>query len=367
MSVHALLLPELDDLIRRGSPQRQAKTLERVTTFFLDGARSFNEDHVQLFDLVLTRLIDRTERKARAELSSRLAPLGNAPVEAVRCLARDDAIAVAAPVLKDATRLSETDLIDIIQTKGQGHLLAISARPGLAESVTDGLLRRGNQEVLRGLAANRAARLSDEGFRLLVERAKTDGILAEKIVVRGDIPPRLFHELLLTATDGVQRRLLASVAPDRQAEIRHTPAWESNEASARAAPADYSRAQRRITALQHAGKLDEALLVGMAESVDYEHTIAALASLCVVPIEVVDRLMRAERPDPVLILCKSAGWDWATAEAIVKRRPGSAAISSQDLATARADFDLLSPTTAQRVIRFWQVRPDDKRRTPDGR
>jgi hypothetical protein len=91
--------------------------------------------------------------------------------------------------------------------------------------------------------------------------------------------------------------------------------------------------------------------------VDYEHTIAALASLCVVPIEVVDRLMRAERPDPVLILCKSTGWDWATAEAIVKRRPGSAAISSQDLATARVDFDLLSPTTAQRVIRFWQVRP----------
>lgn len=367
MSVHALLLPELDDLIRRGSPQRQAKTLERVTTFFLDGASSFNKDHLQLFDLVLTRLIDCMERKARTELSSRLAPLGNAPVEAVRRLARDDSIAVAAPVLKYAARLSETDLIDVIQTKGQGHLLAISARPGLAEPVTDRLLRRGNQEVLRGLAANRAARLSDEGFCFLVERAKTDGILAEKIVVRRDIPPRLFHELLLTATDRVQRRLLASVALDRQAEIRHTPAREFNETSVHAAPADYSRAQRRITALQHAGKLDEALLVGMAESVDYEHTIAALASLCVVPIEVVDRLMRAERPEPVLILCRSAGWGWATAEAIIKRRPGSAAISIQDIATARADFDLLSPTTAQRVIRFWQVRPDDKRRTPDGR
>jgi len=65
----------------------------------------------------------------------------------------------------------------------------------------------------------------------------------------------------------------------------------------------------------------------------------------------------------VLILCKSAGWGWATAEAIIKRRPGSAAISGQDLGTARADFDLLSPTSAQRVIRFWQVRSDGKRRT----
>jgi uncharacterized protein (DUF2336 family) len=367
MSVQALLLPELDDLILRGSPRRQAKTLERVTRFFLAGASSFNEDHVQLFDLVLTRLIDRIESRARTELSSRLAPLGNAPLEAVRRLAWDDSIAVASPVLKQAARLSETDLIDIIETKSQGHLLAISARPNLAERVTDVLLQRGNQEVLRSLADNRAARLSDEGFCFLVERAKTDGILAEKIVSRGDIPPRLFHELLLTATDAVQRRLLASVAPYRQATIRHTSARQSNEAKARAARVDYSRAQRRISALQHEGKLGEALLVGMAESVDYKHTIAALASLCVVPIEVVDRLMRAERPDPVLILCKSAGWGWATAEAIIKRRPGTAAISSQDLGSARADFDRLSMETAQRVIRFWQVRPADKRRTTDGR
>ena len=352
MSVHALLLPELDDLIMRGSPQRQAKILERVTTFFLGGASSFNEHHIQVFDLVLARLIDRIDSKARTRLSSRLAPLGNPPVEAVRRLARDDSIAVAAPVLKRAARLSEADLIDIIETKSQGHLLAISARAGLAERVTDGLLQRGNQEVLRCLADNRAARFSDDGFCFLVERAKTDGILAEKTLLRGDIPPRLFHELLLTATDTVQRRLLdCGCRVDRQPP----------------APADYSRAQRRITALQDKVIFDEGLLAGIAASIDYEHTIAALASLCVVPIEVVDRLMRAERPDPVLILCKSAGLGWATAEAIIKRRPGSTEISSQDLGTARVDFDLLCPIAAQRIVRFWQVRPADKRQTTDGR
>ncbi len=330
MSVHALLLPELDDLIMRGSPQRQAKILERVTTFFLEGASSFNEHHIQVFDLVLARLIDRIDSKARTRLSSRLAPLGNPPVEAVRRLARDDSIAVAAPVLKRAARLSETDL-------------------------------------MRCLADNRAARFSDDGFCFLVERAKTDGILAEKTLLRGDIPPRLFHELLLTATDAVQRRLLASGVPDRQSAIRPTSARESNARSARAAPADYSRAQRRITALQDKVIFDEGLLAGIAASIDYEHTIAALASLCVVPIEVVDRLMRAERPDPVLILCKSAGLGWATAEAIIKRRPGSTEISSQDLGTARVDFDLLCPIAAQRIVRFWQVRPADKRQTTDGR
>src|SRR5947199_9912432 len=111
MSVHALLLPELDDLIMRGSPQRQAKILERVTAFFLGGASSFNEHNIQVFDLVLARLIDRIDSKARTRLSSRLAPLGNPPVDAVRRLARHYSLADAPPVLNRAPRPSTTDLI----------------------------------------------------------------------------------------------------------------------------------------------------------------------------------------------------------------------------------------------------------------
>jgi uncharacterized protein (DUF2336 family) len=365
MSVHALHIPELDELIQRGSPERRAKTLERMIAFFLDGASRFNDHHVRLFDLVFIRLIGDIETKARTELSYRLAPLGNAPVDAVRCLAQDDAIAVAGPVLKRAERLSDADLIDIAQNKSQAHLLAISARVRIAEPVTDVLLRRGEREVLHSVADNRGARLSDHGFCTLVERAKTDGALAEKVVLRPDIPPRLFHDLLLTATHAVQRRLIAVAASETQSEIHHMSAKVSNEADALAAPRDHSRAQRRIEALRQDGKLDETVLVDFAQKGQYGETIAALASLCAVPIEVVDRLMGAERSDPVLILCKAAGWRWSTTEAIIAVRPGSARTSSPDFDAARADFDRLSPATAQRVMRFWQVRSDDGGRTTD--
>ncbi len=164
MSVHASHIPELDALIARGSPEKRVKTLERMTAFFLDGASRFNDDHVRLFDLVFSRLIGEIETNARSELSRRLAPLGNAPVEAVRRLAQDDDIAVAGPLLKRAEGLSDTDLVDVAQSKGQAHLLAISARARIAELVTDVLLRRGDHEVRYGVAANRGARLSDAGF-----------------------------------------------------------------------------------------------------------------------------------------------------------------------------------------------------------
>jgi uncharacterized protein (DUF2336 family) len=365
MAAPASLIPELEEVIQHGSPERRAETLKRITAYFLDGASRFNEDHVRLFDEVFSLLITEIESQARSELSRRLAPVGNAPVEVVRRLAQDDDIAVAGPVLKQSRRLNETDLVDIAETKSQAHLLAISGRAGIAEPVTDVLVRRGDQAVARSVADNRGARLSEGSFFTLVDRAEKDGVLAEKVGLRPDIPPRLFRDLLLKATEVVQQRLLASAKPETQAEIRRVLAKVSIEVGARTAVRDYSAAMRAVEALRGEGKLDEATLVDFSKKGQYEETVASLAALCAVPIEVVDRLMGGDRPDPVLILCKSAGWGWPTAKAIIMARPGGHGTSNHGLDTAYANFDRLSPTTAQRVMRFWQVRKtDDDDRAP---
>jgi uncharacterized protein (DUF2336 family) len=356
MSAPASLIPELEEVIQHGTPERRAETLKRITAYFLDGASRFNDDHVRLFDHVFSRLIAEIEAKARSELSHRLAPVGNAPVEVLRQLAHDDDIAVAGPILEQSPRLADTDLVDIAETKSQAHLLAISGRPGIPEPVTDVLVRRGDRTVVHSVADNRGARISDDGFFTLVDRAEQDGALAEKVGLRPDIPPRLFRDLLLKATEVVQQRLFASAKPETQSEIRRVLAKVSHEVGASAAPRNYSSAQLRVEALRREGKLDEAALVDFAKKSQFEETVAALSALCSVPIEVVDRLMSGERPDPVLILCKSVGWGWPTVKSIILSRPGGPGTSSQGLDTAYANFDRLSATTAQRVLRFWQVR-----------
>ena len=84
--------------------------------------------------------------------------------------------------------------------------------------------------------------------------------------------------------------------------------------------------------------------------------VVALSELSAVPIEVVDRLLGGERPDPILILCKSAGWGWPTARAIIGARLGRKANSSQGLDAAFSNFERLTASTAARVIRFWQLK-----------
>jgi uncharacterized protein (DUF2336 family) len=354
MSVPASLLPELEDVVLHGSADKRAETLRRITTLFLDCAPSFNAEHIALFDDVIGCLVVEIEAKALAELARRVAPIPNAPPGVVSALAKNDNIDVAGPVLKQA-RLADPDLLFIAETKSQAHLLAMSTRLGISEALSDILVERGDQEVARSIATNRHAQLSDNAFSKLVKRAEQDGVLAEKVGMRTDIPPRLFRQLLVQASEVVQRRLLSKAKPGTQAEIRRILAQVTDEVAAKAAPRNYAAALAAVRTLHKERKLGEADIAEFAKAGKYEETIAALATMCAVPVEVVDRLMNGERADPVLILARAIGFGWPTVKAILNARPGSKP-SAQTLDAARENFDRLTATTAQRVVRFWQVR-----------
>src|ERR1700687_3463060 len=106
MRAHSSLIADLEDAIKSGSQDRRVETLRRVTDLFLNDADRLNEEQIGLFDDVLCHLIKRIETKALVELSGHLAPIDNSPIEVIRRLARNDAIAVAGPVLTQSARLT---------------------------------------------------------------------------------------------------------------------------------------------------------------------------------------------------------------------------------------------------------------------
>jgi uncharacterized protein (DUF2336 family) len=330
--------------------------LQRITALFVHGASRYSSEQVDLFDSVFGMLITEIETKARAELSGQLAPLDNAPGKVLLTLARDDDIDVAGPVLKLAKRLPETDLVDLARTKSQAHLAAISKRSALGEAVTDVLVRRGDREVARQVAENHGARISENGFVRLVERAESDGVLAEKVGLRPDIPPKMFRELLSKATEVVQERLLAAASPELQAEIRRVLDKVSGEVGARVGPRNYRTAQRIVLALMRAGRMNESVLAAFAGEQKFEETVVALAALSKVPIKIADRLMSGERPDPVLILCKAADMSWPTVKSVIMSCAQANRTPVQGLDAALGNYERLSVPTAQRVVRFWQVK-----------
>ncbi len=113
MTTAATLIPELDDIVRRGDPKRRADAARRVGELFLQGAASFRADHVDLFDGVLTSLVPHAELAARANLAERLSLLSNAPRGLVGQLAHEDEIAIAGPLLRRSPVIDQQTLIEI--------------------------------------------------------------------------------------------------------------------------------------------------------------------------------------------------------------------------------------------------------------
>src|SRR6476661_3797222 len=173
------IIAELEDAVRGGSSAKRVETLRQVTDLFLNDGERLSDDQVKVFDDVLCLLIARVETRAKAELSKRLAPLDYAPFEVIQHLAWDDEIDVAGSVLANSSRLGTEALVEIASKKGQDHLLAISGRPNLPIAVTDVIVDRGGDKVIRKLANNAGAKFSDQGFSTIVARAGADDELIE--------------------------------------------------------------------------------------------------------------------------------------------------------------------------------------------
>jgi uncharacterized protein (DUF2336 family) len=360
------IVDEVEAAINIGSAEKHLETIKRVTDLFLSSAGSFDSEQIELFDNVLERLIKTMEIRALADVSARialaetsmqLAAVAQAPPAAIRRLARHDEITVAGPVLTESARLSAEDLVEIAETKGEPHLLAISGRWWLTEVVTDALLARDYPTVSRRIVRNPGARVSASGFAVIVAQAESDPELAVETGIRVDLPLELRRRLLRNATEAVRSRLLSRAPPDIFEVIRSAIAAVSTGIDREMSVArDFTAAKRFVAQLNAKGELNEATLLGFAKARKYEETVAALALLSNSSIEVIRPLMQSLRDDGVLVPCKVAALGWETVVAVLESRYSTGSLGPHELATAKNQFAKITPENARRLLRFWQVR-----------
>jgi uncharacterized protein (DUF2336 family) len=360
------IVDEVETAINAGSAEKRLETIKRVTDLFLASAGSFDGEQIKLFDVVLERLVktieiraiaDVSARIALAEMSRQLAPIAQSPPSVVRRFAKNDEIAIAGPVLTESARLCAEDLVEIAETKGEQHLLAISGRWWLNEVVTDAILARRYPTVSRRIVNNPGARVSTAGFAIVVAQAESDPELAVETGIRVDLPPELRHQLLSRATEAVRARLLAHAPPHVFEEIRSAIAAVATGVNREMSKArDFTAAKRFVTLLNANGELNEATLFGFAKQRKYEETVAALAALSQSTVEVIRPLMQSLRDDGVLIPCKVAGLSWETVSAILESRFATGSMGPHELEKIRGQFSRITNENARRLLRFWQVR-----------
>lgn len=353
----ANLLDELQSALEHGTVARRVETLRRVTDLFLHGAMEYSDEQIGVFDDVFHCLIEQIETSAKSLLAIRMAPISKAPPRLIYTLAFDDAIEIAAPVLSQSNRLNDAMLIENARSKSQGHLLAISKRKTLSDAVTDVLVERGNAEVVESTVNNPGAELSDNSFTQLVSRAEGNDNLATCLGSRRGIPRPHYLKLIARASDSVRARLQAAnprAADDIDVAVKEAALDASQDVPA----SEKSRqAQHLVKLLFDDGRLDEKEIAAFAAAQKFEETSAAIAICANVSIATVESMMAEARSEGLMVLAKVTGLSWSTLKLILAMRDPSGE-QFGDIDSHRSSYDMLRPSTAQQVLRFYRMRQD---------
>ncbi|WP_438275030.1 DUF2336 domain-containing protein [Nitrobacter sp.] len=350
----ASLLDELQTVLAHGTVARRVETLRRVTDLFLNNAVDYSDEQITVFDDVFNCLIRHIETSAKALLARRLAPIAKAPPQIIHALAFDDLIEIAAPVLSLSERLGDDALVENARSKSQAHLLAISTRKVLSGAVTDVLVERGNDEVVKSTVNNPGAEFSEQGFTRLVARAEADDDIAICVGKRRpSIPRHHYLKLIAKASASVKARL-AAANPDRVNDV--SVAVSEVAQRARSAPAaiseDTTIAHGLVRSLYEDGRLDEKEVASFAKAGKFDETNAAIACLAKVSVAVAEKMMIESKTEGVLILAKVSGLSWPTVKTIINMRRDLADIEVTDINAAEQTYERLRPSTAQQVLRF---------------
>jgi len=348
-------LRDLDEAVSRGTPESRARALWHTTDLMVAGR--YSDDEIWTFGEVIGRLADEIEVTARAQLAKRLARFADAPVNIIHKLAFDDSIEVAGPILRESGRLEPYALVANVCTKSQSHLLAISKRETLDESVTDVLVTRGDPEVVTSVASNKGAQFSEFGFLHMVQRAEGDNILAEHLGLRKDIPRHVFQQLIAKASDDVKRRL-QDERPEMDQHIQSTVSDVAGDLQSKFGPVSRSYfVAKRVVATQHRqGNLNENSISVYARTHKLEEVTIGLSLLCALPADVIERALLDKNRETLLILAKALDFCWATTMALLFLGAKDHRITAKELHDLEREFGRLNIETSRSVLEFYQSR-----------
>jgi uncharacterized protein (DUF2336 family) len=349
-------LKELIALAHEPSSRRRRELLRRVTDIFLAEAPGRSAQEVTAFDGVFCSLADEVAADVRAELAARFADASSAPDALAARLARD-CIEVALPILSNANLLSEEVLLDVARTRGQDHLRAVSARPGLSEAVSDVIVERGDDETLGVLVRNDAAALSRRASETVVERAQTSRELQQAVVNRASLPLDLLNEMYLVVESSLRERIRARNAAADPDALEAALKLARARLAARAQPKapDLGDAEAEVARMAERGRLNPPALLAYLRSGQRGHFCAGLGHMAEVDAETVCTVVERSDFDAMAIVCKAADLDKSMFLTFAVLTYGGRDAMNRAAAYGKLYLEL-PRETAQRTLRFWRIR-----------
>jgi len=226
---------------------------------------------------LLITLSGKSDLDTKVAMANKLAGCDWAPHSAIKHLAFDQ-IEISAIIIKKSDRLTQKDMIELAETGSIEHRRHLAMRANLCLPVTDYLAKPAEPVVLRALANNDTAEISEGTLDVCLHVAREHPKLREALARRHDLTTDFATQLCIMMPENWREELYRRFGLDKS-KVETLAV----EAALGATPEDVDKAAaREVQDADAAGKLDggfalDALKAGK-EAV-FDHAIAALCSI----------------------------------------------------------------------------------------
>jgi uncharacterized protein DUF2336 len=340
------------DLISLASEKSSAKRVEllrRITDAYLQVDAPVRAAAQYLFDELIVKLVEVISTHDRAQVSGHFSKSGEVPTVLAHRLATDQDIAVAAPMLQGYAALAEATLIAVATDGSQQHLRSIASRPLVSRSVTDVVVKRGDQTTVRTLAANQGAQFSSAGMRTLAQKSERDDVLQSLLVERPDLSLEAIGMLLPIVTPKLAERLNGrSVEIDPVVIGSHLANWIRQRTD------NIARTDALIEAIRDEHlHLDDVLTDEIKRKHLFE-TVAILAAVIGVEAHYGFELLIGGTTEQALLLLRTVDLPWPTVKAFLKLKSEK---TGHEAEPPRFEgYVAIDIAAARRVVRFLNLR-----------
>ena len=348
-------LESLARLTMENSDEGRQKLLREVTDMFMESPETLNEREIAYFGEIMNGMVGQVETMVRQHLSETISSVSNAPHDLILSLANDE-VEVALPVLQNSEALEDGDLVEIAEKHGQEHLNAIAQRATVGETVTDVLVKKGDDTVLGTLAGNNGAQFSRNGMETIVERAKDNDDLELSLVKRKDVPADLAQDMFWRVSDAMREKILNASEDMDESQVDEILLEAEKWFAEQKGKGPLDQAEKFIARKDKLGQLDAGLLLAQIRQDKLPEFIAGLGRLININTSIVREAVFDPESEKLAVICKAADIDFDVFGEYIYCINLNAETEEKDMEALLGVYHRIDTKMAQRTLRFLRTR-----------
>ena len=346
---------KLLELARENSSDKRRELLTDVTSLFFSNKDNRSDIETNMFGELMAKVAYELDVEVRKELSTRFCK-ENAPRRLIVALANDTELSIAEPVLRNSHVLTQSDLIAVVETRGDAHRLLVTKRPDVSEALSAALVAFGNDHVVESLIQNETANVSRETYDKMVDRAIVNPFLQGPLIQRQSISPEHLNKMFFNVDTVMRAKILERNAQFSEEEIDQAIASAKTRiaVSHGALPSDYENAKSEVDTLHYKNMLLPQILPALWRDNKKTKFILAFAQLTGLNFHQSAQLLDRKDIDGLAMVSRAAGFErvlFVTIAVLVLNEGGMGKAK-----LLGEMYNEVPQEAAQRALRFMKLR-----------